>query len=389
MCFWLESDDKLRNPADIDRCISAEIPDPEQDPELNKLVKEFMMHGPCGPDYRNCPCMVGDTCSKHFPMQFTENTFIDENGYAQYKRTANSRTVSKSGADLHNGYVVPYNPLLLKRYQSHINVEWCNQLKSIKYLFKYINKGPDRVTAAVEDEEKDEIKEFYDCRYLSACEAAWRIFKFDIHHRSPSVERLPFHLPQEQSVFFDPTESIDFTLEKESANTSKFLAWFHLNQTDVKANDLLYIDIPKHYVWNPGKKMWTERKQGKSIGRIHHVPPTWGDAFYMRIMLNKIKGARGFDDLKTVDDVIYPTYKDACYAYGLLTDDKEYIDGLIEASQWGMGDYLRSYFVRLIVSESMSRPEVVWDKTWHLMAEDVESRERIKRNNPGIYIIYL
>ena len=50
----------------------------------------------------------------------------------------------------------------------------------------------------------------------------------------------------------------------------------------------------------------------------------------------------------------------------------------------GMGDYLRLYFVRLIVSESMSRPHIVWDKTWHLMADDVELRERIKRNNPGI-----
>ncbi|GJT50943.1 ATP-dependent DNA helicase RRM3-like protein [Tanacetum coccineum] len=43
-----------------------------------------------------------------------------------------------------------------------------------------------------------------------------------------------------------------------------------------------------------------------------------------------------WDDLKNVDDVLYPTYRDACYARGLLQDDKEYIDGILEASLWGM-----------------------------------------------------
>ena len=84
------------------------------------------------------------------------------------------------------------------------------------------------------------------------------------------------------------------------------------------------------------------------------------------------------------DGVVYPTCKEACFARGLLDDDKEYIDGIKEASEWGMGDYLRSYFVMLIISDSMSRPEVVWEKTWKLLAEDVEQIERKKRNHPGI-----
>ena len=67
----------------------------------------------------------------------------------------------------------------------------------------------------------------------------------------------------------------------------------------------------------------------------------------------------------------------------MLDEDKEYIDGLIEASQWGMGDYLRNYFVSLILTDTMSRPEIVWEKSWKLLAEDVLQLEQNKRNHPG------
>jgi carboxypeptidase C (cathepsin A) len=39
---------------------------------------------------------------------------------------------------------VPTNLSLLKRFGVHINVEWCNKSIFIKYIFKYVIKGPDR-----------------------------------------------------------------------------------------------------------------------------------------------------------------------------------------------------------------------------------------------------
>nr|GEV16655.1 hypothetical protein [Tanacetum cinerariifolium] len=269
-----------------------------------------MMHGPCGAECPSCPCTV-NKCTKKFPKQFNETTFIDESGYAIYKRRNDGCTIKKSRADLHNGYVVPYNPCLLRHYQSHINVEWCNQIGSKKYLFEYIYKGPGRVTVAAENEEVDEISDYYDCGYLSACEATWRIYGFDIHYRFPPLERLPFHLPNDHSVIFDVSDSLDYTLDKASVNETKFQAWIERNKIDTFAQKLLYVEFPKYY-----------------------------------------------EDFKEFEDVVYLIFKDACYAHSLLEDDKEYIDGLLEA-------------------------EFVYEKTWHVMATNVENIERVKKNDPA------
>ncbi|XP_035844002.1 uncharacterized protein LOC118490455 [Helianthus annuus] len=163
--------------------------------------------------------------------------------------------VEKSGIQLDNKSVVPYSKTVLRRYQAHINVEWCNQAAFIKYLFKYINKGPDRaefgfVQNADEgqlEDSKDEIKEYYDCRYLSACEATWRIFAFDVHYRYPSVMRLPFHLPDKQNVVYGPDDDLDSVLHKSSVASTMFLGWMEKNKKDPLARSLTYVEFPTKF----------------------------------------------------------------------------------------------------------------------------------------------
>lgn len=67
---------------------------------------------------------------------------------------------------------------------------------------------------------------YYDCRYVSPCKAAWRMFGFEIQYRNPAVERLSFHLPNQQNVYFNDSDSIDVVVDQKTINQSMFLAWF-------------------------------------------------------------------------------------------------------------------------------------------------------------------
>lgn len=375
ICLFFHKEYKLPNPEDMDRMISAEIPFKDDDPELYQLVSEFMMHGPCGKDNPSCSCTVKNKCTKNFPKEFNERTRVDTSGYPVYRRRDTGLYVEKSGVKLDNRYVVLYNHTLLRRYQSHMNMEWCNQIGSIKYLFKYINKGPDRITVALcssnnrhseantnVNESEDEVKQYFDCRYVSACEASWRLFGYDIRFQTPHVERLSFHLEGEQPLVFDPASNVQDILSKPSVGTTQFTEWMECNKLYPAARKLTYVEFPQYFVWNQKSRKWTLRQRGKALGRINYVPLKAGEVYYLRILLGKVKGPTSYRDIKTINKKEYDSFKDACYAIGLLEDDKEYIEAIKETSEWASGSYCRSLFVLLITSDSLSRPEYVWEQ---------------------------
>ncbi|KAK9071760.1 hypothetical protein SSX86_008189 [Deinandra increscens subsp. villosa] len=396
ICLFMHADHKLPTVQHIDPMISAEIPDKNEDEELYSLVSEFMMHGPCGADNMGCPCMINNKCSKNFPKAFSEETSLDTDGFPVYRRRKNGPIVVKSGVELDNRSVVPYNKLLLKKYQAHINVEWCNQLGSIKYLFKYINKGPDRATVKfvpsnsennIDEKTIDEIEEYYDCRYLSACEASWRIFAYDVHYRTPVVMRLPFHLPDQQQIVYGADDDMEDVLDKSSVASSMFLSWMECNQTYNEARQLTYVEFPTKFVWKKKERCWAPRKKRFAIGRIHSVSPSAGEAYFLRILLNKVKGPRSFEEIRTVNGRTCKTFRDACYELGLLHDDKEYIEAIKEASHSGSGYYLRALFGMMLMSNTLARPDFVWENTWEDLSADIRHRQPLILNLPGISII--
>jgi hypothetical protein len=50
---------------------------------------------------------------------------------------------------------------------------------------------------------QDEVKQYLDAPYVSACEALWRIHHFHMHEEYPAVVRLQIHLPNQQLISWD------------------------------------------------------------------------------------------------------------------------------------------------------------------------------------------
>ena len=131
-------------------------------------------------------------CTKRYPRRFLKEIQTVQDGYPLYRRgspqdggfTANVN-VQGSEVSVDNTWIVPYCPLLLKVFNAHINVEYCNSVKSIKY----VNKGSDMAVFDVTSggNELNEIHQYEMGRYISTNEAVWRILGFPIHERQPTV----------------------------------------------------------------------------------------------------------------------------------------------------------------------------------------------------------
>ena len=197
----MEHESKPRSHLDIIKVISSELPDRNVNPKLFEIVVGTMIHGPCGSLNPLSPCMnesvTGRTCTKGYPKAFRDETLFREDGIPEYRR----RSLQKGGRQalnfvrshaitIDNSWVVPYNPYLTKKFQAHINCEIVNSVAAVKYLYKYILKGSDRILVNMRNEslpgknDKDEIERYLYTRYISASEAFWRIYEFPIHSRN-------------------------------------------------------------------------------------------------------------------------------------------------------------------------------------------------------------
>ncbi|CAN0904884.1 ATP-dependent DNA helicase PIF1 [Linum grandiflorum] len=358
----------------FEKSIATELPDPTLDPIGYNAVTKFMLHGPCGQSRLASPCMQDGRCSKFFPKPYASETTFNDHGHVTYRRRATNISAFKSGVILDNSYVVPYNRDLVVKYQAHINVEICHKGQLIKYLFKYITKGPDRSSLVAETTPIDEIAQYLDCRSISSYEAVWRLYKFHIHDRTPSVSRLSIHLPGKQPVTFDGRQSVASIVNRPDIQKTMLTEWFELNRTCPSARRYTYSDITHGYVWDKQCSQWNPRKQGFVISRIYSIPPRAGETFYLRILLTKIPGALSFEHLRTVNGILYPDYQKACQALGLLATDDEWNDVMAEVSHWGMPPLIRSTFVSLLMFCSVASPVTLFEQWWPSMADDFRRR---------------
>ena len=254
----------------------------------------------------------------------------------------------------------------------------------------------------------DEIATFQEARYISANEACWRIFQFPMQFQSPTVVRLTVHLPGEQQVYFSASSTIDEVISAMSRSEKTNLnQWFALNArerilplTDSErgkdkdlnllptSSDLLYVEIPSYYTWNVNKKDWFRRKKYPSdaIGRLYSVHPSEGERYYLRILLYNVTGAESFDDLKTIDGTVMPTFKKACIELGLLENDDEWTECMNEAVLLGNGSQVRDIFVSLLINCELKDPLSLYNESKDHLCKDFLMQVRRAKNDLSIMV---
>ncbi|XP_042954680.1 uncharacterized protein LOC122291099 [Carya illinoinensis] len=241
----LRQDWKLYAPESFDEIVSAELPDKDNNLHLYTAVVKHMMHGPCGVLNPTNVCMKKNSCCKNnYPKQFVSNTVVGNDCFPIYKRCNNGRTAKIRGHDLDNRWVVPYNPYLLAMFDCHINVEICSIIKAVKYFYKYIYKGHDRVAFNLVSEQStqqiDEIKRFQSAQWIAPPEAMWRIFGFIINEVHPAVYSLYLHLENQHQVTFHAHENLTNVMNSNFSAKSMLTEFFATNQVDQNARKLLY-----------------------------------------------------------------------------------------------------------------------------------------------------
>ena len=237
-----------------------------------------MNHGPCGAQFPNAPCMVMDdklgrkVCSKGFPKKFCEATKVKDDGYPEYRRRNNvtwTQVVNGKEVTMDNLWAVPFNPYLLVKFQSHINIEICAAVEAVKYIHKYILKGGDKVRMQLHNP-NDELSQYLISRYIGPQQAAWRLLGFPIHGEDPAVQSLHLHLPNQQAVCSPKNANKEAVQRKLDIAGSTLMAFFAYSRDHTDGHQYLYHDFPQHYVYEKGNmddpSYWKQRDKVFAIG---------------------------------------------------------------------------------------------------------------------------
>ena len=226
---------------------------------------------------------------------------------------------------------------------------------------------------------RDEVTEYLDTRYLTAPEAAWRLFQFPMHAKSHAIERLPVHLENRETIYFSEGRETDAAANSACKKT-KLTAWFQLNAAEASsgaadsgiapaAQQWRYTDIPDHYVWDGSTTSWKRRqrraKGGRILARMYAVSPKDLERFALRLMLLHVPGACGFQHLRTVEGIIYGTFREAAQARGLIQSDKE-IELTLEEFILSECSPIKlcDFFALLLIWHEVGDARPIWDAYW-------------------------
>ena len=195
------------------------------------------------------------------------------------------------------------------------------------------------------------------------------------------VTQLAVHLENGQRVYFDTSNAQERARGGPPKTT--LTEFFTLWSSDDFAKTLTYQEIPEYYTWDSRNKKWNRRKRGTPlpdvagvfrlpcIRRMYTINHKQAECYFLRMLLNQIKGPTSFEDLKHVDGVILPTYRDTCLAIWPTEDDNHLHKALEESSQGHSPQSVPKLFVVILIYCEPSCPLALWNDHKMSLAEDI------------------
>ena len=130
------------------------------------------------------------------------------------------------------------------------------------------------------------------------------------------------------------------------------MAFFYLSGEDDFAKTLLYEDVPSYYKYNKQLGKFHRRCRTSSavdiycehvLAQVYTVHPNNHGCYFLCLLLHSARGPTSFENLKIVDNILYPTFHAACQAQSLLENDNHWNDTLPEASVLASSEKMRTF----------------------------------------------
>ena len=116
--------------------------------------------------------------------------------------------------------------------------------------------------------------------------------------------------------------------------------------------------------------------KSNAIGRIYTVSPRSGECYFLRLLLNEVVGPTSFQALRTVNNEICQTYREACFKLGLLENDQHLHLAFEEAGSLQSAGNLRIFLAIILTSCEPSSPVGLWNQFKDMLAEDLLHKHR-------------
>ncbi|CAN0177300.1 unnamed protein product, partial [Laminaria digitata] len=217
--------------------------------------------------------------------------------------------------------------------------------------------------------EGNEIEVYKSIRYISSSEAMWRIFGYAMQYRTPNVILLFVHLQGEHIVVHVEADDDDQRRTKANKKVSELMKYF-APPSGPLYDDLTFLDYFENYTVQPKKQHnnseidkdlysnYVYSRKAPCVCRVNFCKPDAGDVWYLRLLLHHIVSS-GWEDIRTVDGILYDTHNEAARQRGLVQDHEEYNIAFEEAIDFSTPRELRTLLVTLIIAGAPASS--LWD----------------------------